>query len=86
MDSNLLVTNETSLKFQIVDFIIWHGHLWGGRFQMSVMREHQVAGGNGRDPQIEILAIRNRINPVSDEILAPFKSIRAFYFEQTQVI
>jgi len=53
---------------------------------MSVMREHQVAGGNGRDPQIEILAIRNRINPVSDEILAPFKSIRAFYFEQTQVI
>ena len=39
--------------------------------QMSVMREHQVAGGNGRDPQIEILAIRNRINPVSDEILRP---------------
>jgi len=86
MDSNLLVTNETSLKFQIVDFIIWHGHLWGGRFQMSVTGERQGTGGNGRNAQIESLAIRNRINPVSDEILAPFKSIRAFYSEQTQVI
>ena len=33
--------------------------------------ERQVTGGNGRNPQIESLAIRNRINPVSDEILAP---------------
>jgi|ABSN01.1.fsa_nt_gi hypothetical protein len=53
---------------------------------MSVIEERQVTGGNGRNPQIESLAMRNRINPVSDEILAPFKSIRAFYSEQTQVI
>jgi len=32
------------------DIIIWHGHLWGGRFQMSVIGERQVTGGNGRNP------------------------------------
>ena len=53
---------------------------------MSVTGERQGTGGNGRNAQVESLAIRNRINPVSDEILAPFKSIRAFYSEQTQVI
>ena len=53
---------------------------------MSVIEERQVTGWNGRNPQIESLAMRNRINPVLDEILAPFKSIRAFYSEQTQVI
>jgi hypothetical protein len=26
--------------------VIWHGHLWGGRFQMSVMGERQVSDGN----------------------------------------
>ena len=29
--------------------VIWHGHLWGGIFQMSVVGERQVAGGNGRN-------------------------------------
>jgi hypothetical protein len=29
--------------------IIWHGHLWGGRFQMAVIEKRQVNGGNGRD-------------------------------------
>jgi len=27
------------------DFIIWHGHLWGGRFQMSGVGERQVTTG-----------------------------------------
>ena len=30
--------------------VILRGHLWGGRFQMSVMGERQVTGGNGRGP------------------------------------
>ncbi|MBU4232709.1 MAG: hypothetical protein KKF43_09285 [Proteobacteria bacterium] len=30
------------------DIIIWHPHLWGGRFQMAVIGERQVTGGNGR--------------------------------------
>ena len=25
-------------------FVIWHGHPWGGRFQMSVIGERQVTG------------------------------------------
>jgi hypothetical protein len=29
-------------------FVILHGHLWGGRFQMAVIAERQVAGGNGK--------------------------------------
>ena len=33
--------------------VILHRHLWGGRFQMSVIGERQVAGGNGRNPQTE---------------------------------
>ena len=53
---------------------------------MSVIAERQVTGENGRNPQIEKSRYAYRINPVSDEILAPFKSIRAFYPEQTQVI
>ena len=28
------------------DIIIWHGHLWGGRFQMAVVGGRQVTGGN----------------------------------------
>ena len=34
-------------------FVILHGHLWGGRFQMPVIGERQVTGGNGRDSQTE---------------------------------
>ena len=34
--------------------LIWHGHLWGGRFQMAVIGERQVTGevtgGNGGNP------------------------------------
>jgi hypothetical protein len=31
------------------DIVIWHRHLWGGRFQMAVViGERQVTGGNGR--------------------------------------
>jgi hypothetical protein len=30
--------------------IILHGHLWGGRFQMAVIGERQVTGGNGMNP------------------------------------
>jgi len=26
-----------------------HGHLWGARFQMPVIGERQVTGGNGRN-------------------------------------
>jgi len=26
-------------------FVIWHGHLWGGRFQMAGIGERQVTGG-----------------------------------------
>jgi len=28
-------------------FVIWRGHLWGGRFQMSGVGVRLVAGGNG---------------------------------------
>jgi hypothetical protein len=31
------------------DIIIWHWHLWGGRFQMAVMGERQVTGESGRE-------------------------------------
>jgi hypothetical protein len=31
----------------INDLIIWHGHLWGGIFQMSAMKEYVISGGNG---------------------------------------
>jgi hypothetical protein len=30
------------------DLHILHGHLWGRRFQMSVIGERQVTGGNRR--------------------------------------
>jgi len=30
--------------------IILHRHPWGGRFQMLVVEERQVIGGNGREP------------------------------------
>jgi hypothetical protein len=30
--------------------VIWHGHLWGEGFQMSVTGERQVTEGNGRGP------------------------------------
>ena len=32
------------------DIVIWHGHLWGGRFQMSGVGERQVTCKNGRGP------------------------------------
>ena len=35
--------------------VIWHGHLWGGRFRMAVIGERQVTGANGRNPQTEKL-------------------------------
>jgi hypothetical protein len=28
-------------------FVIWHGHPWGGRFQMAVIGERLANGGNG---------------------------------------
>jgi hypothetical protein len=31
-------------------FVILHGHLLGGIFQMSVIGGRQVTGGNGRNP------------------------------------
>jgi len=30
--------------------VIWHGHPWGGRFQMAGVGERLVAGANGRGP------------------------------------
>jgi hypothetical protein len=30
--------------------VILHGHLWGGRFQMVVIRKGRVTGGNGMKP------------------------------------
>jgi len=30
-------------------FVILHRHLWGERFQMTVIGERQVTGGNGRN-------------------------------------
>jgi hypothetical protein len=30
--------------------VILRGHLWGGRFQVALIGERQVAGGNGRNP------------------------------------
>jgi hypothetical protein len=30
-------------------FVILHGHLWGREIHMSVIGEHQVTGGNGRN-------------------------------------
>jgi hypothetical protein len=35
-------------------FVILHGHLWGGRFQMAGVGERQVTGGNGRGHQAEM--------------------------------
>jgi hypothetical protein len=32
------------------DIVIWHGHLWRGRFQKTAKEERQVTGGNGRKP------------------------------------
>jgi hypothetical protein len=29
--------------------VIWHGPLWGGKFQMAVMGERQVTGESGRE-------------------------------------
>jgi hypothetical protein len=31
-------------------FVIWHGHLWGGRFQKAVIGGRQVTGWIGRGP------------------------------------
>jgi len=31
------------------DILILHWYLWGGRFQMSVIKEHRVTGSNGRN-------------------------------------
>jgi len=53
MESNSLATIATyhlPRKNDSFDIIIWHGHLWGGRFQMAVIGERQGAGGNGRGP------------------------------------
>jgi hypothetical protein len=30
------------------DFLILHQHLWGGRFQMSMVGERQIIRGKGR--------------------------------------
>jgi len=32
------------------DIIIWHGHLWGRRFQMTAIGECQATGENSRNP------------------------------------
>jgi hypothetical protein len=34
----------------VYDLHILSWHQWGGRFQMSVIGERQVTGGNGRNP------------------------------------
>ena len=38
-----LTRKNTSFRF-----VILHRHPWGGRFQMAVIGERQVTGGNGR--------------------------------------
>jgi len=46
----MIDTYHLPRKNATFDIIIWHGHPWGGRFQMSVIKERQVTGGNGRGP------------------------------------
>jgi hypothetical protein len=41
------------------DLLILLGHLWGGRFQMSVIGERQLTGGNGANPSSRKVSIRN---------------------------
>jgi len=36
-------------KNTIYRFVIWHGHLWGGRFQMTGVGGRQVTGWIGRE-------------------------------------
>jgi hypothetical protein len=43
-------------------FVILRGHLWGGRFQMSVIGERQVTGG-----MAEILQVKKDIYPLNME-------------------
>ena len=51
------------------DIIIWHGHLWGGRFQMAVIGERQVTGGNGRNREIDLLWSDFQDYFLSDDIM-----------------
>ena len=53
MNSNSLATLDNYHLFRknaSYHLVIWHRHLWGGRFQMPMIEERQVTGGNGRDP------------------------------------
>ena len=40
-------------KRLVHDFIIWHGHLWGGRFQMAVIGDARLQTGMAGNPQTE---------------------------------
>jgi len=39
------------------DIIIWHRHLWGGRFQMAGVGERLVIGWNGGVFRLKSLAM-----------------------------
>jgi len=40
-------------KRLVHDFIIWHGHLWGGRFQMAVIGDARLQTVMAGNPQTE---------------------------------
>lgn len=52
-------------------FVILHRHLWGGKFQMSVIGERLVIGGNGGIFQTE--KSRYRLKSEMDSMWGDFR-------------